>query len=896
MEIIKSPNDKNIYKYIILKNNLKLLLIQDELCDIDCVALTVNTGYADDTIPGMAHFLEHMLFNGTKLHPQDDMFMNYISQNGGYTNAHTTHNNTCYYYTVSTDKLNESIELFSEFFISPLLAKDSILREIKAVNSEHVKNINSDQWRTNDILRKAYKHEHPLSKFGTGMDKTLGQPDIDVQVVDFFNSHYSADLMTVVVLTKKTIAEIQNKMINTFEGILVKPTIKKFKNNGKMFAEPKIIKMSPIQDITKLILYWDIKSFSDFPLESPIFFILHILGNESDNSLFSHLIEKEFITELNASQTIQFDDRCVISLDLSLTDYGFKEIDYILSFVNTYISFLIQNVDKLHYIYNELQIINAFNFKYLIKKSSEDTVTDLCSELSNYKGDIKNILLHSYASSEYKHVKNNIIDVLTDLNVNNSVIILCSKIYENYDFKVTDEYGIKYLINKFTHVQNIDFKFSLLTKNKFISQKEIIFKDNFKYPVLLDLNLKNIKSYWFPSTIYNSINVCVYIKIDVPLSLNDCETNMTLILYLNTILQEINNKKYMGHSADYGISLNMINGKIYIIIFGNVNKIYSVCKLIIKSIINVNNFTEKSFYITRTSLIQSDMSMIYNPPYKKIGVIFNKIMNSNYYDNIDRLNIIHSISYDEVKHVFFEILKMINITMIVSGNINNKLAIKITNLVSNLNKYQKYTFDKDFYNKHKLIDTCETIYDYSNLNKSEQNVCVNYFIYIANRSDKDWMKISCILNIIDKIIGPHFFNTLRTKEKFGYVVNSGIKNAGDKLFQTKYYSFIVQSQEFTKTQIIERITKYISEFTINSLSDETFADIVNSFVELLQAPFSNIYEHTMFIFDEIIEMEYDNFDLKQIFIKTYKNITVDDVKIFYNTYFIKDKKYIVVSI
>jgi hypothetical protein len=43
-------------------------------------------------------------------------------------------------------------------------------------------------------------------------------------------------------------------------------------------------------------------------------------------------------------------------------------------------------------------------------------------------------------------------------------------------------------------------------------------------------------------------------------------------------------------------------------------------------------------------------------------------------------------------------------------------------------------------------------------------------------------------------------------------------------------------------------------------------------------------------------MEYDNFDLKQIFIKTYKNITVDDVKIFYNTYFIKDKKYIVVSI
>lgn len=894
MEIIKSPYDKNIYRYLILKNKLKLLLIYDETCDIDCVALTVNTGYMDDTVAGIAHFLEHMLFNGTVSNPQDDMFMNFISQNGGYTNAYTSHDHTCYYYTINTDKFDESINYFSEFFISPLLSKESILREINAVNSEHNKNINNDQWRINDILRKAYKSTHPLSKFGTGSTKTLEQSDIDIKVKDFFNSNYSSDLMTVVILTKKPFEIIQDTIVKTFEKIPVKTTTAKFKNNGKMFEESKIIKISPIQDFTKIIINWDINSFINEPLESPIYFILHILGNESDNSLYSYLIQQEFITELNVSQTLQFDDRTVITLELSLTDHGFKEIDFILSFINSYITYLIQNIDKLHFIYNELQIINAFNFKYSIKKSSEDTVTDLSKSLHDFRGDIKNLLLYSYASSEYIYMKEHIKDVLTDLNITKAVIIICSQIYEKYNFKTTDEYGIKYLIDKLPYITHINYKFNLLNKNNYISPKEIIFSDDFINPKLLDL--KNIKSYWFPTKLYNSVNVCVTVKLDIPLSLNDCETNTMVILYLNTILHEINNKKYMCHSADYGININMANGKIYFIIFGNVNKIYSVCKLIVKSIIDKYNFTEKSFNSTKIALIQSDMSSTYNPPYKKLNIIFNKIMNSKYYDNIDRLNVIHSISYEETKEIFLQILKMTKITMITSGNINNKLAVKLSNLFLRLHKYQKYPFDNEYYNKHKLIDTCQNIYDFTNINKSELNVCVNYHIYIINKSEKNWIKYSCLLNIIDKIIGPHFFNTLRTKEKYGYIVNSSVKSSGDKLYQTKYYNFIVQSQDFTKSQIIDRITKYINEFNTEIITKEILSNIINSFIISLKSPFSNIFEHTMFLFDEIIEMNYDNFDLKQIYIKAYQNINIDDVVNFYNEYFITNKKYVVFSI
>ena len=77
---------------------------------------------------------------------------------------------------------------------------------------------------------------------------------------------------------------------------------------------------------------------------------------------------------------------------------------------------------------------------------------------------------------------------------------------------------------------------------------------------------------------------------------------------------------------------------------------------------------------------------------------------------------------------------MSKITMITSGNVNEQLAVKISDLFLTFNNFQKYKFDIEFFNKHKLINTCQNIYDFTNINKSELNVCVNYFIYIVKKS------------------------------------------------------------------------------------------------------------------------------------------------------------------
>ena len=50
---------------------------------------------------GMAHFVEHMLFLGTKEYPEEGAFQRFVVQNGGDYNAFTASDSTCYLFSMS---------------------------------------------------------------------------------------------------------------------------------------------------------------------------------------------------------------------------------------------------------------------------------------------------------------------------------------------------------------------------------------------------------------------------------------------------------------------------------------------------------------------------------------------------------------------------------------------------------------------------------------------------------------------------------------------------------------------------------------------------------------------------------------------------------------------------
>ncbi|KAG9414076.1 Nrd1 complex RNA-binding subunit [Aphanomyces cochlioides] len=181
LDEFKAPNDKRKYRFSILSNGLKVLMIQcpdednhdtttgyrasnedeDEaslsipINDANtyqaAACLTVEVGsFADPPcLQGLAHYLEHMLFMGTwqvrtrllitlgsTKYPEENGFDSFLGQNGGYSNATTDCECTSYVFEVNSDSFKKALDMFASFFISPLLQPEAMDRELCAIESE----------------------------------------------------------------------------------------------------------------------------------------------------------------------------------------------------------------------------------------------------------------------------------------------------------------------------------------------------------------------------------------------------------------------------------------------------------------------------------------------------------------------------------------------------------------------------------------------------------------------------------------------------------------------------------------------------------------------------------------------------------------------------------------
>src|SRR5690606_8194271 len=156
-------------------NSMKVLLISDPATEKSAVAVDVNAGSNSDpaAFPGLAHFLEHMLFLGTSGYPEAGEYQEYISSHGGSNNAYTAYENTNYYFDIDSAWLEPALDRFSQFFISPLFTQEYVDRERNAVHSEYQSGLQDDGRRSYSAVKNLFNTEHPLAGFSVGSLDTL---------------------------------------------------------------------------------------------------------------------------------------------------------------------------------------------------------------------------------------------------------------------------------------------------------------------------------------------------------------------------------------------------------------------------------------------------------------------------------------------------------------------------------------------------------------------------------------------------------------------------------------------------------------------------------------------------------------------------------------------------
>jgi len=162
------------------------------------LGLWVNAGSQNESnrTSGIAHFIEHVVFKGTAGRSMRQI-MRSIESRGGYLNAFTTKEHTCFYTWTRTTHLEESVSVLFDLATRPVFSKKDIENE-KAVIVEEINGLEDEP---DELVFELFEREvfgnHPLGRPIAGNAQSVGRFDRD-KLLSFHNKHYRASDMVMV--------------------------------------------------------------------------------------------------------------------------------------------------------------------------------------------------------------------------------------------------------------------------------------------------------------------------------------------------------------------------------------------------------------------------------------------------------------------------------------------------------------------------------------------------------------------------------------------------------------------------------------------------------------------------------------------------------------------------
>ena len=175
-----------------LKNGLRVVVIENSRAPVVSQMIWYNVGSIDEKFgkSGLAHFLEHLMFKGTKKYPSG-YYSKYISKNGGTENAFTSFDYTAYYQIVPTEHLEKIVELEADRMTNLTLTDEQVETEKKVILEERYQRIDSKPSAILDeSIRKSLFPNHTYGTPIIGWEHEIKALTID-DVRKFYNDYYN---------------------------------------------------------------------------------------------------------------------------------------------------------------------------------------------------------------------------------------------------------------------------------------------------------------------------------------------------------------------------------------------------------------------------------------------------------------------------------------------------------------------------------------------------------------------------------------------------------------------------------------------------------------------------------------------------------------------------------
>lgn len=389
-EIITSPLDTRDYRYLQLDNGLRAVVISDPGADKAAVSLNVATGSNanPETRPGLAHFLEHMLFLGTEKYPQADSYQQFISSHGGSHNAFTAYGDTNYFFDVEAGALPEAVDRFAQFFIAPLFSAEYVDRERHAVHSEYQAKLRDDSRRSFEVQKQVFNPAHHYSRFAVGSLKTLSNSSdsqIRDELINFYKRYYSANLMTLAISGPQPLSQLESIARQAF-GPVDNHSAEPYVDQAPLFVEKRLpaqLNIKTLRETRMLSLSFPLPSIRPHWQQKPLYYLSGLIGYEGRGSLLSWLKSRGWVRSLSASPALDLPEQAMFRIQMELTEDGWEQIDQITEDTFAFIETLRQQGVNAE-LFDEERQLAELQFRFRMASDPVHEVMRLSQALRHY--------------------------------------------------------------------------------------------------------------------------------------------------------------------------------------------------------------------------------------------------------------------------------------------------------------------------------------------------------------------------------------------------------------------------------------------------------------------------------------------------------------------------------
>uniref|UniRef100_A0A0K8TGT7 Nardilysin n=1 Tax=Lygus hesperus TaxID=30085 RepID=A0A0K8TGT7_LYGHE len=833
-------------------------------------ALTVEVGSFSDPvdIQGLSHFLEHMVFLGSEKYPKENEFDSYIRRFGGSDNAFTECEYTTYHFECPEKQLLKAMDIFSQFFIKPLLKWDAINREREAIESEFQEAFPRDSYRKDQLLCSWATKDNPARKFTWGNQYTLRDNVTDEHlyntVKEYRETHYSADRMKLAVQGRLSLDVLRGWVVECFSKV------PKFPNKADLFkpmAEPfdmekfcRFYYVKSVKDLSEIEVRWVLPPVVRKYRTKSLKYLSFIIGHEGRGSLLSYLKKNVWALGLRAGYADDGlncnDIYTIFTIAITLTDEGRDRIQDVLDATFSYLRMLREKAPDKR-LFDEVKSLAEVGFRFQEEPSATDNVEDISQCMLMFppedylRGDA---LYFEYDPDEIK----NFLSKMTPSTVN---IMYISKNHgvpcDQEEFWFKTKYSSQPIPEQWmTTWKNIEMnpEFDLPEKNEFITTDFTMVKHSKipKYPSKIT-NTDLVEIWYKGDETFQLPIAAVDILIVTPKLLQSAETSVFTDMFLKLLQHQLIEELYHAVAADLEYTITSKEIGIHVGVYGYNQHLNLLVERIAEGF---NHFNEKA----EESMLEAFKKLFAQGYYNntlKSGSLAKELRISAYmapfYSSSEKYRQLKSVTMAKINEFADRFFEEVHFQALVQGNLSAEAGERIVQKFMNIVKPRQPLLQEKFpLRRVKILPKGEKCLRIQSFNRDDKNCVTTVYYQLGPGTIYE----HTILELFVMIMEEPLFDKLRTQQQLGYDVSATVRETDGILGMS--VSVHSQITKFTVDHVKDRIDEFVQGFvkSFPEMEDEDFQDQQSSLINLKSSVDTYLKQECRRNFEEIKSQEF----------------------------------------